>query len=97
MIDVDKNAAYPTAIEALKDEESLSQTVALRRTLRGIEAMSMIRKGQVNEIGQGNSMFSGAEISGSETDEQLEQSYLIGKHFLGVAPLGLPLISEGQP
>lgn len=49
----------------------------VRRTLRGIEAMSMIRKGQVNEIGQGNSMFNGAEISGSETDEQLEQSYLI--------------------
>lgn len=28
-----------------------------RRTLRGVEAMNMIRKGQVNGIEQGNSVF----------------------------------------
>ena len=89
VINVEQNAAYPTAIDALKDEETLSKTVELRqnkylnnmieqdhrqvkrvvkpmmgfksfntarRTLRGIEAMSMIRKGQVNKIAQGDSV-----------------------------------------
>ena len=87
VITVDKNAAYPTAVDALKDEETLSQTVELRqnkylnnvieqdhrnikrivkpmmgfqslntarRTLRGIEAMSMKRIGQVKGIKQGD-------------------------------------------
>jgi len=89
VINVDKNAAYPTAVDALKDEKTLSQTVEFRqnkylnnlieqdhryvkrivkpmmgfqsfstarRTLRGIEAMGMIRKGQVKGIKQGDSV-----------------------------------------
>jgi transposase-like protein len=78
VISVDKNAAYPVAMETLKGDETLGETTELRqvkylnnvveqdyrnikritkpmmgfklfnsarRTLRGIEAMNMIRKG----------------------------------------------------
>ncbi len=87
VITVDKNAAYPVAIDALKADETISQETELRqskylnniieqnhrnikrivkpmmgfktfntarRTLSGIEAMNMIRKGQVNSIDQGD-------------------------------------------
>jgi transposase-like protein len=87
VITVDKNAAYPAAIETLKKEETLPGTTELRqvkylnniveqdhrnikrivkpmmglktfnsarRTLRGIEAMNMMRKGQVQGIDQGD-------------------------------------------
>lgn len=87
VINVDKHAAYPVAMEMLKGDETLVKTTELqqvkylnniveqdhrnikritkatmgfksfdsaRRTLRGIEAMNMIRKGQVNGIGKGN-------------------------------------------
>jgi transposase-like protein len=80
VINVDKNAAYPVAIETLKEEETIGEETELRqskylnnvieqdhrhikrivkpmmglktfnsarRTLSGIEAMNMIRKGQV--------------------------------------------------
>lgn len=83
VINVDKHAAYPVAMEMLKGDETLVKTTELqqvkylnniveqdhrnikritkatmgfksfdsaRRTLRGIEAMNMIRKGQVNGI-----------------------------------------------
>jgi transposase-like protein len=89
VINVDKSAAYPSAVETLQDEEALSKTVELRqnkylnnvveqdhrnvkrivkpmmgfhsfntarRTLSGIEAMNMIRKGQVSGISQGDSV-----------------------------------------
>ncbi|WP_068820418.1 IS6 family transposase [Phormidesmis priestleyi] len=89
VITVDKNAAYPVAIEALKADETLAAETQLRqskymnnvieqdhrnikrltkpmmgfgsfntarRTLRGIEAMSMIRKGQVKGISKGDRM-----------------------------------------
>ena len=89
VITVDKNAAYPAAIEALKADETISAEVKLRqskylnnvieqdhrnikrltkpmmgfgsfntarRTLRGIEAMSMIRKGQAKGISKGDSV-----------------------------------------
>jgi transposase-like protein len=89
VITVDKNAAYPMAIDALKADETISQEIELqqvkylnnvveqdhrtikritrpmmgfksfnsaRRTLRGIEAMSMIRKGQVKGVNQGDSV-----------------------------------------
>ncbi|WP_242042134.1 DDE-type integrase/transposase/recombinase [Leptolyngbya sp. FACHB-541] len=89
IITVDKNAAYPVVIEALKADETLAAQTELRqskylnnvieqdhrntkrltkpmmgfgsfntarRTLRGIEAMSMIRKGQVKGISQGDSV-----------------------------------------
>jgi IS6 family transposase len=89
VITVDKNAAYPVAIEALKADETISAEVELRqsqylnnvieqdhrnikrltkpmmgfgsfnsarRTLSGIEAMSMIRKGQAKGISQGDSV-----------------------------------------
>ena len=79
VINVDKNAAYPAAVDDLKAKERLSETTELRqvkylnnrveqdhrfikrltlpgmgfgsfntarRTLRGFEAMNMIRKGQ---------------------------------------------------
>lgn len=82
-INVDKNAAYPVAMETLKEEETVGEETELRQvkylnnvveqdhrnvkqitrsmmgfksfnsarqTLRGIEAMNMIRKGQVNGI-----------------------------------------------
>jgi transposase-like protein len=90
VITVDKNAAYPVAVEALKADETLAAETELRqskymnniieqdhrhikrltkpmmgfgsfntarRTLSGIEAMSMIRKGQVKGISQGDSVF----------------------------------------
>ena len=86
---VDKNAAYPVAVEALKADETLAAKTELRqskymnniveqdhrnikrltkpmtgfgsfntarRTLSGIEAMSMIRKGQVKGISKGDSV-----------------------------------------
>lgn len=89
VITVDKNAAYPVAIEALRQDETLKAETELRqskymnnvieqdhrnvkrivkpmmgfqsfntarRTLRGIEAMNMIRKGQVKGISQGDSV-----------------------------------------
>ena len=89
VITVDKNAAYPVAIEALKADETLVAETELRQskymnnvieqdhrnikrltkpmmgfgsfhtarqTLRGIEAMSMIRKGQVKGISKGDSV-----------------------------------------
>ncbi len=89
VINVDKNAAYPVAMETLKGDETLAETAELRqvkylnnvveqdhrtikritrammgfktfnsarRTLRGIEAMNMIRKGQVKGIEQGDSV-----------------------------------------
>ena len=89
VITVDKNAAYPVAIVALKAEETIEKETELRqskylnnivdqdhqsikrivkpmmgfktfnsarRTLRGIEAMNMMRKGQVKGIEQGDSV-----------------------------------------
>ncbi|MBD1847199.1 DDE-type integrase/transposase/recombinase [Cyanobacteria bacterium FACHB-63] len=89
MITVDKNAAYPVAMDELKQDKTLKAETELRqnkylnnrieqdhrnikrivrpmmgfqsfnsarRTLRGIEAMSMIRKGQVKGINQGDSV-----------------------------------------
>jgi transposase-like protein len=89
VINVDKNAAYPVAMETLKGDKTLAETTELRqvkylnnrieqdhrtikqitrpmmglktfnsarRTLRGIEAMNMIRKGQVKGVKQGNSV-----------------------------------------
>ncbi len=87
MITVDKNAAYPPAIDELKTDESLSKSTetrqvkylnniveqdhrfikrrvksglgfgsfnTARRTLKGYEAMSMIRKGQINDVARGD-------------------------------------------
>lgn len=89
VITVDKNAAYPVAMETLKAEEAIPAETELRqskylnnlieqdhrnikqvvrpmmgfqsfntarRTLSGIEAMNMIRKGQVSGITQGDSV-----------------------------------------
>jgi transposase-like protein len=89
VITVDKNAAYPKAIETLKGDETLPETTKLRqkkflnniieqdhraikrltnagmgfksfntarRTLKGFEAINMMRKGQVNAIAQGDSV-----------------------------------------
>jgi transposase, IS6 family len=89
VITVDKNAAYPVAMEALKADETLAAETELRQskymnnileqdhrnikrltkptmgfgsfntarqTLRGIEAMSMIRKGQVKGISKWDSV-----------------------------------------
>ena len=83
VINVDKNAAYPPAVDELKKEESLTEDTELRpvkylnnmieqdhrrlkrlvkpglgfgsfhtarRTLKGYEAMAMIRKGQIKDI-----------------------------------------------
>jgi transposase-like protein len=91
---VDKNAAYPVAVEELKQDKTLKAETELRqskylnnrieqdhrnvkrivkpmmgfqsfntarRTLRGIEAMAMLRKGQVSGINQGDSV-SGARF-----------------------------------
>ena len=88
-INVDKNAAYPVAIDALKADETIDQETELRQskylnnvveqdhrhikrivkpmmefktfnsarsTLSGIEAMNMMRKGQVKGIDQGDSV-----------------------------------------
>ncbi|HEY9599333.1 MAG TPA: IS6 family transposase [Allocoleopsis sp.] len=89
VINVDKNAAYPVAIDALKAEETIAGAMELRqnkylnniveqdhrhikrivrpmmglktfnsarRILRGIEAMNMIRKGQVKGIEKGDTI-----------------------------------------
>lgn len=86
---VDKNAAYPVAIDALKQDQTLKAQTELqqskylnnlieqdhrnvkrivkpmmgfqsfntaRKTLRGIEAMVMIRKGQVKGTSRGDSV-----------------------------------------
>ncbi len=86
---MDKNAAYPVAIEILKQEETIGKETELRqskylnklveqdhrnikrivksmmgfktfntgrRTLSGIEATNMIRKGQVKGIKRGDSV-----------------------------------------
>ena len=85
---MDKNAAYPPAIDSLKADPTLPQTTELRRvkylnniveqdhrfikrlvnpgmgfesfntarrTLKGYEAMNMIRKGQVQGVAKGDS------------------------------------------
>ena len=87
VINVDKNAAYPAAMETLKQEETIDKETQLRqskylnniveqdhrsikcivklmmgfktfntarRTLSGIEAMNMMRKGQVKGIERGD-------------------------------------------
>lgn len=87
VINVDKNAAYPPAVDDLKADEQLPKTTQLRqvkylnnrveqdhrfiklltkpglgfgsfntarRTLRGFEAMNMIRKGQVRGVNKGD-------------------------------------------
>ncbi|MBD1823010.1 IS6 family transposase [Cyanobacteria bacterium FACHB-DQ100] len=89
VISVDKNAAYPVAMNELKQDKTLKTETELRqskylnnvieqdhrnikrvvipmlgfqsfntarRTLRGIEAMAMMRKGQVKGISRGNSV-----------------------------------------
>ncbi len=89
MITVDKNAAYPKAVEMLKADEMLPETTELRQkkylnniieqdhraikrltravirfnsfntarqTLKGFEAMNMVRKGQVQGVAQGDSV-----------------------------------------
>jgi transposase-like protein len=89
VITVDKNAAYPVAVDELKQDKTLEAQTELRqnkylnnlieqdhrnikrivkpmmgfgsfntarRTLRGIEAMNMIRKGQVKGINRGDSL-----------------------------------------
>lgn len=89
VITVDKNAAYPVAVDELKQDKTLKAETQLRqskylnnmieqdhrnvkrivkpmmgfqsfntarRTLRGIEAMAMIFKGQVKGINQGDSV-----------------------------------------
>ena len=89
VITVDKNAAYPIAMEALRNDETLAETTKLRqvkylnnvveqdhrnikritrammgfksfnsarRTLSRIEAMNMIRKGQVKGVKQWDSV-----------------------------------------
>jgi len=91
VINVDKNAAYPAAVDDLKAEEQLFETTELRqvkylnnrveqdhrfikrltkpgmgfgsfhtarRTIRGFEAMNMIRKGQVQGIAKGDVLAS---------------------------------------
>ena len=87
VVNVDKNAAYPPAVDDLKAEAQLPQTTELRqvkylnnqveqdhrfikrltkpgmgfgsfntarRTLRGMEAMNMLRKGQVQGVEKGD-------------------------------------------
>ncbi len=87
VINVDKNAAYPPAVDDLKADEQLPETTQIRqvkylnnrveqdhrfikrltkpgmgfgsfnsarRTLRGMEAMNMIRKGQVQGVEKGD-------------------------------------------
>src|SRR4028119_88345 len=87
VINVDKNAAYPPAVDDLKADEQLPETTQLRqvkysnnqveqdhrfikrltkpgmgfgsfhtarRTIRGFEAMNMIRKGQVQGVRKGD-------------------------------------------
>jgi transposase-like protein len=87
VINVDKNPAYPLAVEQLKEEETLPNCTQLRqskylnnlveqdhrfikrrvntglgffnfktarRTIKGFEAMNMIRKGQIDGVGKGD-------------------------------------------
>ena len=87
VINVDKNAAYPPAIDSLKADQTLPKTTELRRvkylnniveqdhraikrlvnpgmgfasfkrarrTLRGYEAMNMVRKGQIQGVKKGD-------------------------------------------
>ena len=87
VINVDKNAAYPPAVDDLKADEQLPQTTQLRQvkylnnlveqnhrfikrltkpgmgfgsfntarqTIRGLEAMNMLRKGQVEAVDKGD-------------------------------------------
>ena len=87
VINVDKNAAYPPAVDHLKADEQLPQTTQLRqvkylnnrveqdhrfikrltkpgmgfssfntarRTIRGLEAMNMLSKGQVEAVDKGD-------------------------------------------
>jgi transposase, IS6 family len=89
VINVDKNAAYPVAMETLQGDETVAEESELRqskylnnvieqdhrnikrivkpmmgfktfnsarRTLSGIEAMNMIRKGRVKEVNKGESV-----------------------------------------
>jgi transposase-like protein len=96
VINVDKNPAYPAAVEALKGEGSLPRRVRLRqckylnnvieqdhrtvkkrvwlakgygsfatawRTLQGIEAVHMIRKGRVRRVAKGNAIAQARFIS----------------------------------
>jgi transposase, IS6 family len=89
VINVDKNAAYPPAIETLKQQLQLPENTELRqtkylnniveqdhcfikrltkatmgfqsfntarRTIKGFEAMNMIRKGQVNGMDKGDAI-----------------------------------------
>jgi IS6 family transposase len=96
VINVDKNPAYPAAVEALKAEGSLPRRVRLRqckylnnvieqdhrtvkkrvwlakgygsfatawRTLQGIEAVHMIRKGRVRWVAKGNAIAQARFIS----------------------------------
>ena len=91
VINVDKNAAYPAAVDDLKAEEQLFETTELRqvkylnnrveqdhrfikrltkpgmgfgsfhtarRTIKGFEAMNMIRKGQVQGVDKGDARAS---------------------------------------
>jgi transposase-like protein len=96
VINVDKNPAYPAAVEALKAEGTLRRCCRLRqckylnnvveqdhrvvkkrvwlakgygsfrtawRTLRGIEAVSMIRKGRVRWVAKGDAVGQARFIS----------------------------------
>ena len=87
MINVDKNPAYPPAVEQLKEEGTLPNRTQLRhskylnnlieqdhwfikrrvnaglgffsfktagRTIKGYEAMHMVRKGQIEGVGKGD-------------------------------------------
>jgi transposase, IS6 family len=89
VVNVDKNAAYPPAIETLKQQLQLPENTELRqikylnniveqdhrfikrltkatmgfqsfntarRTIKGFEAMNMIRKGQVNGVAKGDAI-----------------------------------------
>jgi transposase-like protein len=96
VVTVDKNAAYPVAMDELKQDQTLKAETELRqskylnniieqdhrnvkrivksmmgfqsfntarRTLRGIEAMNMLRKGQVKGISQGDSVSQGEFVN----------------------------------
>lgn len=111
VITVDKNAAYPVAIETLKQEKTIEKETELRqskylnnvieqdhrnikrivkpmmgfktfnsarRTLSGIEAMNMIRKGQVKGAKQGDS------VSQPTLLKQSLESLLKGVQTIGI-------------
>src|SRR6266498_100524 len=96
VINVDKDRAYPAAVEALKSDGTLPRRVRLRqckylsnvveqdhrvvkkrmwlakgygsfstawRTLQGIEAMNMIRKGRVRWVGKGDAIAQASFIA----------------------------------